>query len=247
MDVAAAVGEVEALLGQAGGPERAVQEKRYLKSDREHLGVPVPAVRRVALGFSARHPGLTRPELVGLVEALWRRGIHEDCLCGVELLGRRSHLLAAQDLGFLEGLLRDARTWALVDNLAAGPAAALVERCPELGGTLDRWAADGDFWVRRAALLALLPALRRGEGDLERFGRYADALLGEREFFLRKAVGWVLREIGKKRPEWVRGWLLPRAARASGLTVREAVRHLPGAYRDELLAARGGRGERRRT
>jgi 3-methyladenine DNA glycosylase AlkD len=62
---------------------------------------------------------------------------------------------------------------------------------------------------------------------IETFARYADGMLSEREFFIRKAIGWVLRETGKKRPELVAAWLAPRAHRASGLTVREAVKYLP--------------------
>jgi len=64
-------------------------------------------------------------------------------------------------------------------------------RPEELTGVLDRWAADEDFWVRRAALLSLLRPLRRGEGDFGRCARYADMMLAEREFFIRKAIGWV--------------------------------------------------------
>ena len=79
-------------------------------------------------------------------------------------------------------------------------AGALVERFPELGSALDRWAKDADFWVRRSAILALLDPLRRGEGDFDRFSRYADAMLCEKEFFIRKAIGWTLREVSKRRP-----------------------------------------------
>ena len=86
----------------------------------------------------------------------------------------------------------------------------LVERYPELTGVLDRWAADPDFWIRRSALLSLLLPLRRGAGDFERFSRYADQMLDEREFFIRKAIGWVLRETAKQRPALVAAWLEPR-------------------------------------
>jgi DNA alkylation repair enzyme len=102
-----------------------------------------------------------------------------------------------------------------------------VERYPALTGTLDRWSADPDFWLRRSALLALLVPLRRGAGEFERFSRYADQMLDEREFFIRKAIGWVLRETGKRRPDLVAGWLAPRIGRVSGVTVREAVKPLP--------------------
>ena len=107
----------------------------------------------------------------------------------------------------------------------------------ELGKKVDRWARDEDPWLRRSAMLALLLPLRRGEGDFERFARYADSMLEEREPFIRKAIGWVLRETAKKRPGLVHEWLLPRAARASGLTVREAVKPLPEDEREEIMAA----------
>ena len=71
-------------------------------------------------------------------------------------------------------------------------------------------------------------------------------MLDEREFFIRKAIGWVLREAGKTRPERVVEWLEPRLGRASGLTVREAVRWLPEADRARLVAAAGARRARER-
>jgi 3-methyladenine DNA glycosylase AlkD len=235
---AEAVAQIDAALRRQANPERAVQEKRYLKSSLSHLGASMPALRRVAKEFLAGRPATSRPELLALVEALWAVRVHEHRMVAVELLDLRDDLLEEDDLDLLERLLRESRTWALVDNLAAGPAGALVERCPAAAAALDRWAADEDFWVRRSALLALLLPLRRGEGDFERFARYADSMLEDREFFLRKAIGWVLRETGKRRPALVHAWLLPRARRASGLTVREAVKHLPEALRAEILAAR---------
>jgi 3-methyladenine DNA glycosylase AlkD len=138
----------------------------------------------------------------------------------------------------LERLLRESRTWALVDGLAASVVGPLVERHPELTAVLDRWAADDDFWIRRSALLALLGPLRRGEGDFERFARYADAMLDEKEFFIRKAIGWVLRDTAKRRPDMVYEWMLPRAQRASGITVREAVKPLSEEQRQSILDAR---------
>jgi 3-methyladenine DNA glycosylase AlkD len=84
-------------------------------------------------------------------------------------------------------------------------------------------------------MLALLRPLRRGDGDFRRFTRYAEPALNEREFFIRKAIGWVLRETAKKRPDLVYRWLLPRCAVASGVTVREAVKYLSPRQRADIL------------
>src|SRR3972149_4934827 len=109
---------------------------------------------------------------------------------------------------------RESQTWAVVDFLAIQVAGPLVVRFPDLGAVLDRWATDSDFWVRRAAMLALLLPLRRGARDFERFSRYADGMLEEKEFFIRKAIGWGLREAAKKGPQLVGAWVAPRIPRA---------------------------------
>jgi 3-methyladenine DNA glycosylase AlkD len=218
---------IERELRAAGDPDRAEQEKRYLKSRLEHHGASVPAIRRVAREAWREAGGLPRDALLATVEALWERPIHECRMAAVELLELGTDELVPEDIALVERLIRQSRTWALVDGLAASVAAPLVERHPELGAVLDRWAVDDDFWLRRSALLALLPPLRRGGGDFARFGRYAEAMLGDREPFIRKAIGWVLRDTSRRRPELVAGWVEPRAGRASGVTVREAVKHLP--------------------
>ncbi len=71
----------------------------------------------------------------------------------------------------------------------------------------------------------------------ERFAGYADLLLDEREFFIRKAIGWVLREVGKRDPACVFVWLAARTDRASGVTVREAVKYLTPVQREAILSA----------
>jgi 3-methyladenine DNA glycosylase AlkD len=232
--------EIERELRPLGTPERAAAEKTYLKSDLEFLGATVPSIRKVVLEALARHPALGHEDVVRLAEALWAKPVNERRFAAVEVLERCTDRLGPADAGLLERLLREAKTWAYVDGLAVSVTGELVERFPELRATLDRWATDEDFWLRRSALLALLPGLRRGEGDFDRFSRYADAMLEEREFFIRKAIGWVLRETGRKRPELVYEWLRPRIHRASGVTVREAVKYLPAEKRDDLLAVRPG-------
>ena len=203
--VSQAVADLTAALAARGDPDRAAQERRYLKSQLGHLGVAVPTIRKVAVEHWRRHAGADPEAVLELAEALWQEPVHERRMCAAELLR-----LAASGLS----------------------AAHLV--------VLDRWAVDGDFWMRRAALLSLLLPLRHRAGEFARFGRYADAMLEEKEVFIRKAIGWVLREESKRDPEAVFHWLLPRANRASGLTLREASKYLPGAQHMRLRQPRSG-------
>lgn len=236
----------EARLRALGTAKRAAAAKAYLKSELEFLGVDTPTLRRELKRLLREVPEPEREGLLALVESLWGRGVFELRAAAAELLTMRAALLEAPDLELLERLIREGGTWALVDALAPSVAGPLVEReaerHPEIGAILDRWAADESFWVRRAALLVHLLPLRRGAGDFARFTRYADAMLEERELFVRKAIGWVLREVGRRRPVLVTEWLLPRAGRASGMTVRDAIKYLPAEDRQEILAAyRSGR------
>jgi 3-methyladenine DNA glycosylase AlkD len=229
---------ITAGLRAAGTPERATREKVYLKSDLEFFGAGVPASRAIVRAWCRARPGLAHDELVAVAAALWKPPVYERRSAAQMLLIQNRSLLGSADVPLIEQMLRAARTWALVDSLAADLMGALVERYPELASVLDRWAADGDFWIRRSALLALLVPLRRGGGDFGRFSRYADQMLADKEFFIRKAIGWVLRETARKRPALVAAWLEPRIHQVSGVTLREALKPLPPATRDSLLAAR---------
>ena len=209
-----------------------------MKSGLEHYGTSVPAIRTVAKEVASQHRDLSREDLLGLVDALWAAPVHERRIVAIELLRMYHERLNSKDIVVLERLLRESRTWALVDPLAISVIGRLVEHHSDLGVVLDRWAEDRDLWIRRAALLALLEPLRRGEGDFHRFAGYADAMLSDKEFFIRKAIGWVLRDTAKKRPDLVFDWLLPRASRASTVTIREGIKPLPEWQRRKVLAAR---------
>ncbi len=222
----AEVAEIESLLRPLGSRERAAGAKAYLKSDLDFLGVTTPDLRRAAKEWLRGRPPLGRAALRRLAAALWEAPVHELHSFAIEILLARREVLESADMKLLEGFLRRSRTWASVDVIAIHLVGPLVEADRKLSARLDRWVHDRDFWIRRSALLALLLPLRRGRGDWSRFVRYADTLLDETEFFIRKAIGWVLREVAKQHPDRVRAFLAERQGRVSGITMREAVKYL---------------------
>ncbi|HET9540582.1 MAG TPA: DNA alkylation repair protein [Candidatus Limnocylindria bacterium] len=228
---------LERAMAAVGTPERAIQEKRYLKSDLTFLGVTVWQIRAEVKAVGRARPELDHDRLLALVDALWSRPVFERRMAATVLLALRTDLLTADDLTMVERLLRESHTWALVDGLAVDVVGAVLAADPDrTAAVLDRWSQDDDFWIRRSSLLAWLRPLRRG-ASLDRFLAYADGMLDEKEFFIRKAIGWVLREVGKRRPEEVSPWLAPRTQRASGVTMREATKYLPAADRERLMLA----------
>jgi 3-methyladenine DNA glycosylase AlkD len=228
---------IEAELAAIGSPERAEAEKRYLKSDLAFHGTTVWQIERAVKAVAGRDAVTTHDELVSLVEELWCKAVHERRMAAAMLLEQNLRLLSVDDLPLIERLIRESKTWAYVDALAANVAGAIGEASRgDAGPIFDRWAIDPDFWVRRSALLAQLKPLRDG-APFDRFAGYADAMLDEKEFFIRKAIGWVLREVGKRRPDEIVAWLAPRTHRASGVTMREAVKYLPAADAERLMSA----------
>ncbi|MEM6992008.1 MAG: DNA alkylation repair protein [Myxococcota bacterium] len=241
MDIEQTVEQWTAQLTAAGTQARAEGEKRYLKSDLTFLGVTVPGVRALGKAFARAHADLERTDLLGLVSATWGTEIHELRSLSIAVMAHFPALMRATDMARLETMLGAAGTWAHVDWLATTTVADLVERFVSARRRLDRWATDDNFWIRRSAMLALLPPLRRGAGDFDGFAAIALPMLGDKEFFIRKAIGWVLREVSKKRPELVIAFLDAHAAEMSGLSVREATKRLSAAERKRLLAVQPAR------
>ncbi|MFX4291781.1 DNA alkylation repair protein [Streptomyces bohaiensis] len=239
------VAQVASGLRAAGDPETAAGAKRYLKSDLTHYGVRLPVIRALVADALRSHGPLPRPALVAAARELWRPEVHERRIAASVLLERQVTVLLAEDTALLEELLRDSRTWALVDLVAGSVAGRLLLREPTVVDVYRGWAAEEEQWIRRSGVLAFLLPLHDETGFRRHwpvFTDLADPLLADPRFFVRKALGWVLRQTGRRHPAEVHDWLLPRAGRASGVTVREAVRYLGEARSASVTAAHRGGG-----
>ncbi len=245
MNAAAEAADLLTRLAAAGSPTRAISEKAYLKSDLDFVGSGVPAMRLVVKGWLRAHPDLDHDDLFAVADAMWAHPIHECRQTAVELLVMRPTLITLLDVPWLYNTLLDSHTWALVDPLAGSVTADLAARDPEgLMPHLDRWVHDSDFWVRRSSVLSLR-ALLRQDRELDRFFAYATLLLPEAEFFIRKVLGWVLREVAARQPEMVSAWLRDHMAQMNLVTLREPMRKLADAQ--ELRALYDARQDKRRN
>jgi 3-methyladenine DNA glycosylase AlkD len=215
----------------AGKAERATYERAYMKSALKFHGVDAAAIHDACREFCGEH-ALDHDALVGVVDALYATDWFDLHSAAVGVLDRKRKLVGPDDAAWLIALVRQSACWAHVDWLAT----KIVPRAlPDKPGKLLRaWARDDDFWVRRTALLAQLDVLRAGGGDFALFGELAVPMLPEKEFFIRKAIGWVLRDTSKRRPELVRDFVAEHGAHMSGLTLREATRRLPERMRRDL-------------
>jgi 3-methyladenine DNA glycosylase AlkD len=230
---ASAVRHFRARFRALGTPARSASEKAYMKSALQFHGVDAAQLRAAAAAF-CKENDLDASSLRAIVDALYATDWFDLHSVAIALLERKRALLVPADAPWLIALARASACWAHVDYLATQVVDPLVAAHPKLLARTRVWANDRDFWVRRVALLAQLRALRQGGGDFALFAELAAPMLEEKEFFIRKAIGWVLREVSKKRPALVRDFFREHGARAAGLTWREGTKYLPEAMRREV-------------
>ncbi|MEK6206209.1 MAG: DNA alkylation repair protein [Chloroflexota bacterium] len=221
-------------LRRAGSRARASAEKAYLKSDLRFWGTGLGPIHAAVREYRKAHPSQSRAELRAIAETLYATDVHELLSSAIGVLELNRETLLDRDLPWVIALLRKSKSWAYVDWIAPWVIGDVIARDPRSRKRLSVWAKDDDFWVRRAALLADYGALRAGGGDFALWSRLASPMLEEREFFIRKAIGWVLREVSKKRPELTYEFLLKHRDRVSRLSLLEGAKYLPASRRKAL-------------
>ncbi|HKW77586.1 MAG TPA: DNA alkylation repair protein, partial [Candidatus Limnocylindria bacterium] len=226
--------ELDRRLRGAGAADRAKFDKAYLKSDLVFYGVTLPEIHRIARDYARDHPELDRRSLRALGLAAFKTDRHDLRTVAIAVIDTRRAFLEERDLPWLLDMVDASNTWAHVDWLATGVIGDVVARYPASRRWLPKWAKQKNFWIRRTAILAQLDLLKRGEGDWPMWTRMADSMLGEKEFFIRKAIGWTLREVSKKHPKRVYDYIKPRRERMSGLTLREGAKYLSDPQRRSL-------------
>ena len=223
---------VVAALREAADPVRAPQQQAYMKSEMPCLGVTVPQCRRIAATAFRLHPLPDAGEWERVILDLWRgAGYREERYAAVELLNldRCSSWLEPARVAMIEELVVTGAWWDFVDAIASRAMGAMLAAHPQpVKALLWEWARDDDIWKRRTAILAQLRAKRATHAKL-----LADVIgpsIGESELFLRKGIGWALREYSKTAPDWVTEYV-DRHPELSGLSRREALKHLQRARR----------------
>ena len=205
-------------------PEKAPQMAAYMKDRFAFLGVNATARRAAQRQFVNESASWSSATLFAVADACWAEPEREFQYVACDLLVRRVGSIAASDIGRVEALIRSKSWWDTVDALAANVVGPMVAADSQLTDVMDRWIEEDDIWIARTAILHQLKYKERTDRD--RLFAYVDRRAGDREFFLRKASGWALREYAKTEPGAVRGYVSSRGDRLSGLTRREALKHI---------------------
>lgn len=220
------VAAVRATLAAAGDPLRAAQQQAYMKSALPYRGLTAPQLRQLLRPVLAEHPLDDRTVWEDTIAELWDGATHrEEWYAAIALLRHPAYRawLDPALLPLLRHLVTIGAWWDVVDELATNPVAEILAgHRDEVDPLLREWAVAADPWLRRTAILSQLKLRGRTDPDLLAF--VLDANVAETGFFLRKAIGWALREYARTDPAWVRAFVDSRPL--SGLSRREALKHL---------------------
>jgi 3-methyladenine DNA glycosylase AlkD len=220
----------------ARDPVRAAGTAAYMRDQFPFAGVSLPALAAILAEASA---GLPPPEddgdLAAVALACWDEPEREYQHLAVLHLRRHLRLLTPDFVPTLERLVVTRSWWDTVDGLATHVAGAMVAAHPGLRAVMDRWIEAENFWLARVAILHQERWKERTDATL--LFRYCRRRAADREFFVRKAIGWSLRSYAKVEPETVAAFLAAHGGELSGLSRREAERGV-AMGRARLAAAR---------
>jgi 3-methyladenine DNA glycosylase AlkD len=222
------VQEVRDTLSAAGDPSRAGQQQAYMRSALPFHGLTAPALRAALRPLLTTYAPAGRATHEATVRALWDGATHrEEWYAAIALVRHRAARawLDPAALVLLRHLVVTGAWWDVVDDLATHPVADVLAGYREaVTPTVRAWAVDDDLWVRRTAVLCQVGA--GAATDVALLRHVVGACAGDRSTWLRKAVGWALRSYSRTDPDWVRAEVDRLGDRLSGLSRREALKHL---------------------
>lgn len=224
MDTDALVQVVQTGLAERAVPANVAPMQAYLKTDMPFYGVKKPEQRQVRRLAKSIRPG-TGSEYVAGVRALWDLPHREEKYLAIDWARDQRRFVSRAALPLYLQMIREGGWWDLVDVIASHLVGEVWRADRDHVGPLaDAWIEDDDLWVRRTAIIGQLR--HKHQTDVDRLFAYCEACAHERDFFIRKAIGWALRQHGRTDPDAVRAFVERMGEGLSGLSRREALKHL---------------------
>lgn len=206
-------------------PDRAAQMAAYLKTEMPFHGVSRPEMKKIGTKLKRSFKPADRSEYEARVRELWALPHREEKYLAIEYARGFKTYQDACSLPLFEQLIREGAWWDLVDDVASNLVGTAWKRDRErVQIEMDRWIDDDDIWIRRSAVIGQLK--HKGETDTERLLAYCRKGAPETVFWMRKAIGWALRQHSRTDPQLVRAFLAEMGDELSGLSRREASKYV---------------------
>lgn len=221
------MGEFESLANS----EQAKAMAAYMKTTQPFYGIKKPERVPVYRGMKKGFPPKTQRAYLQAVKDLWERPHRECQYAALEYACHFKDYVNLESMELYEQLVREGAWWDLVDVIAAHLVGKvlLIDR-ESIAPLMDQWIDDDDYWIRRTAILS--QCRHKEKTDEKQLFRHCLKRAHEKEFFIRKAIGWALREYSYANPKAVKSFLLKNKAKLSGLSLREGAK---GLIRNDLM------------
>lgn len=211
-------------LSAARDPARAAAMSAYMRGQFPYFGVPAPGLRAIEKAAFAGLPAPAESDLRAVAVSCWSRPEREFQYAACDFLIRHRRAAGPHFLATLPELIRAKPWWDTTDPLATRVVGDLVRRHPTLLPEMDAWSTAENMWLVRTAILH---QLHFGEAtDTQRLFGYCARQADHPDFFIRKAIGWALRQHARTDPSAVRSFLEAHKNTLSPLSTREAAKHL---------------------
>jgi 3-methyladenine DNA glycosylase AlkD len=195
--------------------------KSYMKDHFEFIGVKSKARKEVSRPYLKSWLSSKKLEKE-LVKELWTQDEREFQYIAMDYLDRTKRYWVAEDLGFFQMLVQTKSWWDSVDMIASHFVGGVVKKYPGLKPIISDWNQSEDMWLVRTSIIYQLGY--KEDTDMDEMKRFILAHADSKEFFLRKASGWALRQAARFFPEIVKDFV--ESNELSNLTRREAMKHL---------------------
>ncbi len=225
MDADALVRFVAGELGARADPEKAAGMAAYMKTDQPFYGVQKPGRTEVFNEVIERFPPADRAEYRTAVLALWARPHREEQYMALGYARAFPRYVTLSSVPLYRRLIVSGAWWDFVDETAVNLVGrVLASQRDRMTPKVRAWIDDDDLWLRRTSIIAQLK--HKEDTDESLLFDACAARMHETEFFIRKAIGWALREYAKTDPDAVRAFVTANRDQLSTLSYREATKHL---------------------
>lgn len=225
LDTLGAAAYIRSALVEMANPEKAAGMQSYMKTDMPFYGVQKPGRVGVMRHLVKEYAPGSHDEYVALVSVLWELPHREEKYLAQGVATAFPEFMTPASLSLYERFIAEGAWWDFVDETAVHMIRHLVLAYPvEVWPTVDTYIDHDDMWFRRTAIICQVGA--KETTDQARLFRYCAARMHETEFFIRKGIGWALREYAKTDPQAVASFVLEHRDALSGLSFREATKHI---------------------
>jgi 3-methyladenine DNA glycosylase AlkD len=218
---------LRAEMAAAADPAKAPGMQAYMKSTMPYYGLHSSQVDDICKRVFAEHTFPSCGEWRAGILELWRSARHrEERYAAIRLISLKGHrqCWSPELMPVLEEMIVNGAWWDYVDALAQVVGELLRSHPKEIRPLMRAWSEDDNLWKRRVSIICQISFKR--DTDVELLYANIEPNLPDRDFFIRKAIGWALRAYAWTDPSEVARYVRGHEAQLSGLSRREALKNI---------------------